>query len=259
MVDTGTLISADYQPPEGAFDERVILVTGATGGIGEAVCRRLAQAGATVVLLDKEIKSLEGLYDRIIEDGHPEPAIYPMNLEGATFDNYPEVAQRIREGLGRLDGLLHTAAVLGKPAPIDLYDTETWYKTLQVNLNAAFMLTQACLPLLRESDRSAIIYAADAGGRHGKAYGGAYTVANAGLEGLMRVLAAELADNTAVCVNTLDPGAVATPMRAKAFPLESPTTLNQPHQVAGAFVRLLGPDGRAFHGQSLSVEPAAGG
>ncbi len=249
-------ISADYTPPAGAFDGRVILVTGAVGGIGEAVTRRLAQAGATVVLLDKDLKSLERLYDAILEDDGPEPAIYPMNLEGASFDNYPEVAQRIREGLGRLDGLLHAAASLGKPAPVEHYETETWYRTLQINLNAAFMLTQACLPLLRASDRAAILFATDVGGREGAPYGGAYTVANAGLEGLMRVLAAELAETSPVCANTLDPGTVATPLRAHAYPLEDPSGLIQPEQVAGAFVRLLGPDGRDYHGCSLTVEPA---
>ncbi len=252
------LISADYQPAEDAFDGRVILVTGATGGIGSAVCRRLAAAGATVVILDKDLKALESLYDRIVEDNHPEPAIYPMNLEGATFDNFPEVAQRIREGLGRLDGLLHAAATMGKPAPVELYDMETWYKTLQVNLNAAFMLTQACLPLLRESDRGSIVFTSDASGRNGhKAYGGAYAVSNAGLEGLMRVLAAELAETTSVCVNTLDPGIVATGLRQKEFPFENPLELTQPQQVAGAFLRLLGPDGREHHGRALRVEPAS--
>ncbi|MFP4147380.1 MAG: SDR family NAD(P)-dependent oxidoreductase [Halorhodospira sp.] len=251
-----TLISADYHPPEGAFDGRVVLVTGATGGIGEAVSRRLAAAGATVVILDKELKALEQLYDRLVEEGCPEPAIYPMNLEGASFDNFPEVALRIREGLGRLDGLLHAAAALGKPAPIELYDTEAWYQTLQVNLNAAFMLTQACLPLLRDSDRGAILLTTDASGRGGKPYGGAYTVANAGLEGLMRVLAKELAESSSVCVNSLDPGIVASKLRAKEFPFERPEELTQPHQVAGAFVRLLGPEGRAYHGQALTVIPS---
>ncbi|MFP4130255.1 MAG: SDR family NAD(P)-dependent oxidoreductase [Halorhodospira sp.] len=250
------LISADYHLPEGALAGRTVLVTGATGSIGEAVSRRLAAAGATVVILDKDLKALERLYDGIVEAGHPEPAIYPMNLEGATFDNFPEVAQRIREGLGRLDGLLHAAATLGKPAPVELYDTEAWYQTLQVNLNAAFMLIQACLPLLRESDRAAIVLTTDASGREGKAYGGAYTVANAGLEGLMRVLAKELAESTSVCVNSLDPGVVASGLRHHAFPFEDPQGLIQPEQVAGAFLRLLGPDGRDYHGQSLTVAPA---
>lgn len=249
------LLSADYTPPAGAFEGRVILVTGATGGIGEAVCRRLAEAKATVVLLDKDLKALEGLYDRIVAEGGPEPAIYPMNLEGASFDHYPEVAQRIREGLGRLDGLLHTAAVLGKPAPVDHYDVEAWYRTLQVNLNAAFMLTRACLPLLRASDRASIVLTSDASGRAGEAYGGAYAVANAGLEGLMRVLAAELAETTSICVNSLDPGTVATRLHAEAYPWDNPFELTQPGQVAGAFVRLLGPDARDCHGQALTVDP----
>lgn len=251
-----TKISAEYTPSPGTFADRVILVTGATGGIGSTVCRKLAEAGACVVLLDKEIKSLESLYDRIVEEGGPQPAIYPMNLEGATFDHFPEVAKRIQEGIGRLDGLLHAAAALGKPAPLELYDMEAWYRTLQVNLNAPFMLTQACLPLLRRSEQAAILFTSDHSGRNGAPYGGAYAVSNAGIEGMMRVLAAEVADDTTVCVNSLDPGVVATPLRAQAFPFENPFELTKPEQVSGAFVRLLGPDGRGFHGQALTVEPS---
>nr|WP_274600117.1 SDR family NAD(P)-dependent oxidoreductase [Halorhodospira abdelmalekii] len=229
------------------------MVTGAAGGIGNAVCRQLAAAGATLVLLDKEIKPLERLYDRIIEAGDPEPAIYPMNLEGASFDHFPEVGQRIHAELGRLDALLHAAAALGKPAPLELYDVEAWYRTLQVNLNAPFMLTRACLPLLRQADQSAVLFTSDHGGRYGAPYGGAYAVANAGIEGMMRVLAAEMADTTTVRVNSLDPGVVGTALRAQAFPFENPFELRRPEQVAGAFVRLLGPDGREFHGQALTI------
>lgn len=251
-------ISADYAPNEGAFNGKVILVTGATGGIGSVVCRQLAALGASVVLLDKELKSLERLYDRIVEDDCPEPAIYPMNLEGATFDHFPEVAQRIQEGLGRLDGLLHAAAALGKPAPIEHYDTESWYRTLQVNLNAPFMLTRACIPLLRQAQQAAILFTSDQSGRNGAPYGGAYAVSNAGIEGLMRVVAAEMAETTSVRVNSIDPGIVATPLRAQAYPFENPFELTRPEQVAGAFLRLLGPDGRDFHGQALTVQPSPG-
>jgi len=251
-----TVIRADYQPTAGSLEGRVVLVTGATGAIGEQVCRQAAAAGATVVLLDKEIKTLETLYDRIVGDHQPEPAIYPMNLEGATFDHFPEVAQRVREGLGRLDGLVHCAARVGQVAPLELYDMEAWYRTLQVNLNAAFMLTQACLPLLRQSDQASIIFTTDVSGRSGKPYGGAYTVANAALEGLMRVLAQETADNTSVRINTLDPGIVASSLRAEEYPWENPLELTQPQQVVGAYLRLLGPEGRGYHGQQLTVEPA---
>ncbi|BAU58591.1 hypothetical protein HH1059_19030 [Halorhodospira halochloris] len=250
-----TRISADYNPATSVLRERVILVTGATGGIGSVVCRQLAASGASVVLLDKELKALEHLYDKIVEDGNPEPAIYPMNLEGATFDHFPEVAQRIQEGMGRLDGLLHAAATLGKPAPLELYDMESWYRTLQINLNAPFMLSRACIPLLRQSDQASVLFTSDHSGRNGAPYGGAYAVSNAGIEGLMRVLAAEMADTTNVCVNSIDPGVVATSLRAQAYPFENPFELTRPEQVAGAFVRLMGPDGRDFHGQSLTVEP----
>lgn len=246
-------VRAHYQPSPERLAGRVVLVTGATGGIGSAVCRLLARAGATVVLLDRELKSLEALYDELTALG-PEPAIYPMNLEGAAFEHYPEAAQRIQDELGRLDGLIHLAALLGRPAPLELYDIEAWYQTLQVNLNAAFMLTRACLPLLRKAPDASIVFAADAVGRDGGPYWGAYAVAKAGLEGLMKVLAAELAGTTSVRVNTLDPGPTATPLRKSAYPAESGDHLAAPEAVAGAFVRLIDPEGAAYHGEALRVE-----
>lgn len=251
-------ISAAYQPQPDAFAERVILVTGATGGIGAAVCRSLSAAGATVILLDRELKALETLYDELVALG-PEPAIYPMNLEGAAFEHYPEMAARIGGELGRLDGILHAAAVLGRPAPVELYDIEAWYRTLQVNLNAPFMLTRACLPLLRESPDASVVFTSDRVGREGGAYWGAYATAKAGLEGLMRVLADEVEARTRIRVNTLAPGPVATALRMDAYPAEDRTHLAQPEDVAGAFVRLLGPDGASHHGEALHVEPGRPG
>ena len=248
-------VSADYQAAPNLLADRVILVTGATGGIGHAVSRRLAAAGATVVLLGREIKRLEAVYDELTEIG-PEPAIYPMNLEGASFDHYPEVAQTIGEQLGRLDGILHTAAALGRPAPMELYDVESWYRTLQINLNAPFMLTRACLPLLRKSPDASLLFTSDAVGRNGGPYWGAYGVSKAGLEGMMRILSAELADTTPVRVNSIDPGPVSTQFRRDAFPAEEAGLHPLPEQVAGAFLWLLGPESTGVHGQALTVAPS---
>ena len=248
-------VSADYQPAPNLLAGRVILVTGATGGIGHAVSRRLAAAGATVVLLGREIKRLEAVYDELTEIG-PEPAIYPMNLEGATFDHYPELADTIGEQLGRLDGILHAAAVLGRPSPVELYDVEAWYRTLQVNLNAPFMLTRACLPLLRKSPDASLVFTSDTIGRDGGPYWGAYGVSKAGLEGLMRILAAELADTTPVRVNSIDPGPVATQFRRDAYPSEEAGLHPLPEHVAGAFLWLLGPESAEVHGQALTVAPS---
>ena len=141
----------DYQPTPDLLQDRVILVTGAGSGIGRAVARRLAGHGATVILLDRAIRMLEQVYDEIEQAGGPRPAIYPMNLEGATPKDYADLAQVLDTEFGRLDGLLHNAALFEGLTPIFNYDIELWYRILQVNLNAPFLLTQAALGLLNRS------------------------------------------------------------------------------------------------------------
>ncbi|ABI56259.1 SDR family NAD(P)-dependent oxidoreductase [Alkalilimnicola ehrlichii MLHE-1] len=246
-------LTGDYTPAAELFRDRIILVTGACGGIGGAVCRQLAEAGATVVALDKDMKSLERLYDDLAQRGPAEPALYPMNLEGASTADYDDMRVRLEENFGRLDGLLHCAAMLGRPAPVEIYDMEAWFRTVHLNLHAPFLVTRACLPLLRQSPAASIVFTSAREGREQMPYAGAYGVSAAGVEGLMRILAAELADTTPVRVNSLDPGAVRTRMRYQAYPGEDQEKLPTPDQVAGAFVWLLGADSADVHGQSLTL------
>ncbi|KAB7623673.1 YciK family oxidoreductase [Alkalilimnicola sp. S0819] len=254
--DADTLIYADYDAPLDLLQARAILVTGAANGIGRAVALALANHGATVILLDKDLRNLETAYDAIENNGAPQPALYPLNLEGASPEDYEQLAASLRENFGRLDGLVHVAAALGKPAPLELYDIEQWYRSLQTNLNGPFLLTRACLPLLRESDAASVLFTSDAAGREKRAYQGAYGVGKAGIEGMMRVLAAETEGSSDIRVNSLDPGPTRTALRRNAYPGENAARLPAPDAVAGAFVYLMGRDGRHLHGQALRVLPA---
>jgi len=247
------VLPADYEAPAGLLKGKVILITGAAAGIGSALAVAAGGCGATVVLLDKDVRRLELTYDAIEKAGGPQPAIYPLNLEGATPDHYEELAATLERELGALHGLVHNAALLGKPAPIELYDIEAWYRVQQVNLSAPFLLTRACLPLLRKSGEASIVFLSDEVGRRGKAYWGAYGVTKAGLEGFMRILAAELT-STDIRVNSVDPGPVRTALRRSAYPGEDVGTLPLPEQAARSLLYLLGRDGRDLHGQALSLQ-----
>lgn len=249
-------LPADYAPPLDLLKARVILITGAADGIGRALAVQAAAHGATVVLLDKDVRRLETVYDEIESNGGPQPAIYPLNLEGATPDDYVELAATLERNFGELNGLVHNAANLGRPAPMELYDVEAWYRVLQTNLSAPFLLTRACLPLMRRSRESALVFMSDESGRVGKAYRGAYGVTKAGLEGMMRILAEEL-ENTPVRVNSVDPGPVRTALRRSAYPAENPDTLPTPKQIAPSLLYLLGSEGRHLHGQALTFTPPA--
>ncbi len=234
--------------------ERVILVTGAASGIGCAAAQSYAAHGATVVLLDKSLSKLEDAYDKIEKAGHPKPAIYALNLETATPGDYEELAATTDRELGRLDGILHNAAMSGALAPIEHYNVQLWYQTLQVNLNAPFLLTRACLPSLRKADDASILFLSDQVGRKGKAYWGAYGVSKSGIEGLVQILADELDPSTNIRVNSIDPGPVRTRLRSAAYPAENPSKWPKPETIMKMFLYLMGPDsagttGGQFHAQ----------
>lgn len=246
----------DYHPAPNLLAERIILVTGAGDGIGRAAAKAYAAHGATVILLGRTIRKLEMVYDEIEAAGHPQAAIYPMNLEGATAKDYEDLARTLSNEFGHLDGLLHNAAMLGSLTPLDYYDTTMWFQVMQVNLNAPFLLTKACLPLLRKAADASVIFTSSSVGRKGRAYWGAYAVSKFGIEGMAQVLADELETNTNIRVNTINPGGTRTGMRSSAFPGEDPATLPTPEQIIPLYLYLMGADGRSIHGQSLNAQEA---
>ncbi len=218
----------DYKPPNDLLVGRTVLVTGAGDGIGRAVSRGLAAHGATVVLLGRTMAKLESVYDEIEAAGGPQPAIYPMNFEGATERDYEQLAQTLERELGSLEGLIHNAAQLRLLSRIDDYDAATWLQVMHVNLNAPFMLTQACLPLLRKASDASVVFISDTVGRRGKAYWGAYAASKFGLEGLMQVLAEELSTDQRIRVNSLDPGPCRTNLRHLLTPAKTRTHCPRP-------------------------------
>ncbi len=243
-----------YQCPENAFADRIILVTGAGDGIGKAVALALARHGATVILLGRTQEKLEAVYDQIKAEGGAEPALAPVNLEVARPQDYEELANLFEQAFGRLDGIVHNASVLGEITPIEQYGYSTWETVMQVNVNAAFYLTRALLPLLQKSSDASILFTSSSVGRQGRAFWGAYAVSKFATEGLMQVLADELENVSNIRVNAINPGATATRMRALAYPAEDAMTLKQPTDIVSPYLYLLGPDSAGVTGQSLNAQ-----
>ena len=247
----------NYVPKPGSHAGRIILVTGASDGIGQAVALALANQGATVALLGRTQRKLAHTYDRIVEQGMQRPAILPFNLETAAAPEYDGLAAALEREFGRLDGLAHVAGVLGDLSPIEQYDVPTWCKVLHVNLTAPFILTQTLLPLLRPSPDASIVFTSSTIARGARAYWGAYAVSKFGTEGLMQVVAHEMADTTRIRVNCVNPGPTRTAMRRQAFPAENPDLLPEPSAIVAPFLYLLGPASRGISGQSIDCQPSA--
>ena len=243
----------EYHPPKGLLNDKVILVTGAGDGIGAAVAQDLAKYGATVILLGRTQKKLEAVYDLIENAGYPQPAIYPLELQLATPKDYKILAATIHKEFGRLDGLLHNAAVLGTLTPIEHYDNRLWAHVLHVNLNAPFMMTKACLPLLKKSKEASIIFTSANVGYKGQAYWGAYAVSKAATENLMEILSEELEVNTNIRVNSVDPGRVRTRMNALAYPGDDPSDIPEAKDITAVYLYLLGPDSGGVTGERFDV------
>lgn len=245
---------SDTTPTDKPLDGRTILITGAGDGIGRAVSIALATQGATIILLGRTTAKLESVYDAIEEAGGAQAAIYPLNLEGATPHDYLELAETIKKEFGSLEGLLHNAAQVRLLSRLDDYDVETWYQVMQVNLNAPFMLTQACLPLLRAAKDASVVFTSDKVGRVAKAYWGAYGVSKFGLEGLMQLLAEETRDSSQIRVNSVAPGATRSNLRTHAYPAEDPATIKEPEALIPLYRWLLGPDSIGTTGEALDFE-----
>lgn len=238
----------NYNLSSGMLEDKVILVTGAGGGLGHCLSKSLAKYGATVILLGRTIKKLEAIYDEIEKAGYPKPAIYPMDLEGASINDYQDLAATIEKEFGRLDGLVHNAAQTGVITPVQSYDTALWYKIMQVNLNAPFLLTQACLELLKASSGASIVFVGDDKTR---AYWGAYGVSKVALQGFMKILADELEENTELRINCFDPGPIRTKLRTNIYPGENPQDIPLPETAMPGFLYLLGPDSKGVTGKTF--------
>lgn len=246
-------IPEDYHPDHNLLEGRTILITGASDGIGAAAARSYAAFGATVILLGRSVKKLENVYDQIVKAGHPQPAIYPMDLEGAKSSDYYDLADTIEQEFSSLDGLLHNAARLDSLMPLEQYDLKLWARLMQINLNAPFLLTHTCLPLLKKSTDASVIFTSTGVAHHGRAYWGAYGVSKAGCDNLMQILADEVENNTCIRANSIDPGAVRTRLRRQAYPGEDASLLPGPEDIMPAYLYLMGPDSKKYTGEIFSV------
>ncbi len=250
-------MTSDHRNYDYAADilrDRVIFITGASDGIGRALALHAAELGAQVILHGRNSKKLEAVYDAVTAiDGAARPSIAVMDLATAGSEAYMSLADSLAQEFGRLDGLVHNAAMLGSRFAIAQYDAAEWQRVMHVNVTAAFALTQVCLPLLGRAPDASIVFTSSSVGRLGRAFWGAYAVSKFAVEGLNQVLADEHR-HSSLRVNCINPGPVRSPLRLAAYPGEDPDTLARPKDVLATYVYLLGPDSTGVTGQSLDAQ-----
>lgn len=241
-----------WQPAEGSLADRVVLVTGAYGGLGAAVARAAARAGATVVITGRRKRQLEQLYDAMLAEGLPEPVIHPLDMEVATPRDYEALAEGLERDFGRLDGIVHAAVSFAGLTPVTMHKPDAWLRSMHVNVNAPFALTQACLPLLTRAEDSAVVFVLDDPELVRRAHWGAYGASKAALECFASILHEEN-DNGPLRVHALLPGPMRTAVRQLAYFGEDLTQRPLPDATAEAVVHLLGTQGASARGTILDL------
>jgi len=243
-----------YTYSEGLLSDRIILITGASDGIGRTLAIEVARLGAQVVLHGRNTAKLEKVYDEIYAvDGAKRPSIAVLDLESANADNYTTLASSIEDEFGRLDGLVHNASILGELFSVEQYDAVLWQKVMHVNFTAVFALTQVLLPLLKRSEDASVIFTSSGVGRVGRAFWGPYSASKFATESLSQVLADEHR-NSALRSNCINPGATRTKMRLAAFPGEDRDALKTPEDILATYIYLLGADSKGVTGESYDAQ-----
>jgi NAD(P)-dependent dehydrogenase (short-subunit alcohol dehydrogenase family) len=244
----------DYFPPPDLLAGRVILVTGASSGLGRAASLAYARHGATVALLARDAARLDAVYDEIVAAGGPEPAMFPYDLAAGDDRSLETLAGTIAYHLKRLDGVLHSAHQFYSLTPLELQTLEQWQTLMRVNLVAPFALTRACLPLLKQAPDASVIFTGETHGHQPVAYWGGYAVAKSGLETLTRIWADELSSDERLRFNTLIPGPVATTLRSRTHPGLAPETLPSVNDLMPCYLYLMGADSVAVRGQIVECQ-----
>ena len=243
-----------YQPQKNLLQNRIILVTGASDGIGREAALTYAEYGASVILTGRNEEKLKGVAQEIEAAGGIPARWYTLDLLTCTPASCQELAHRISTHYPRLDGVLHNAGLLGEVRAMDEQDPAIWQEVMQVNVNGTFFLTQALLPLLLKSDSGSLVFTSSSVGREGRANWGAYAVSKFATEGMMQVLAEEY-QSRHLRVNCINPGGTRTKMRASAFPTEDPQKLKTPADIMPPYLWLMGDDSRRKTGMTFDAQP----
>ncbi len=221
------------------LSDRVLLITGAAKGLGRALTLRCAEAGASLILCDKEVRALELLQEEIELFSRNRTFLIPINFEGATLKDYETLVNAITSKFDRINGLIFNAATLGELAPLEHYDPIVWAKVFQVNLHSTFLMLKYCSPIIENSKNSNVIFTLAPEICLIKPFWGAYAVSKKALLGLMELTCSEMASYDRVKVNGVVPSPMRTDLHRQAYPAGDFSLLDTPEQNAETYIKIL--------------------
>lgn len=230
------------------LEGKAALITGASKGIGKGIARVYLDEGAAVFLCARGEDELSRTAGELSSRGD----VSFLAADVAEPAEAERLAQRAVEAFPHLSILVNNASILGRRAPIAELDIDTWDEVLRVNTSSLFYITKPLIPHLVAQGDGSVVNVSSSVGRRGKANWGPYAVSKFGLEGFTQVLAAEL-EPQGVRVNSVNPGATRTDMRASAYPDEDPTTLPTPEEIAEIFVFLASDESKTTTGQAFEA------
>ena len=245
MESTATALGTATELARTPLDGRVVLITGATGGLGREIALGCARGGATTILHGRIVRKLEALYDEIVAAKAPEPVILPLDLARAEATDFANAASALRAQLGRLDALVHAAAMLGSLGPLEHQSFDNWLAMLRVNVAAPMGLTRIMLPLLGNAPDASVVFTLDSRGQSPRAYWGGYAVTKAAIAALARELADEWEHRPALRVNAIIPGPIRSPLRLQSHPGEDHSGLPAPELLVPLYLHLIAGQAKA--------------
>ena len=221
----------------GELDGKVVLVTGASRGLGYQAALETARRGAHVIAIARTVGGLEDLDDDIKKLGGS-TTLVPLDLRD--YEAIDRLGLSIFQRWGKLDGLVANAGLLGTITPLAHLDPKDFEQAFGLNVTANYRLIRSLDALLRQSDAGRAVFLSSGVIRGVRPFWGLYSASKAALEVMVRSYADELSVSKARA-NIFDPGRMRTQMRAKAYPGEDPDTLPHPSAAAPALIDMIMP------------------
>jgi len=234
-----------YKPEENSFNQKYIVVTGATDGIGRALSIACAQLGAQLLLISKNEKKLETLIEEISTSSHENHNYYTIDFSTAGETDYIKFAEHLDEQNKPIDSLILNAGYIEALQGMRNFPLENWLRTITVNQHSPFMLAKCCIPFLEKSIDPSIIFSTH---ECNKAYWGAYGVAKSAQLSMMKILADELDSDKPIRVNGVDPSPVRTKLRLTNFPGINPDDFASPEEIIAPYLFFVGAHSKGITG-----------